>query len=401
MKRYDTYKDSGIEWIGGIPSDWKTSRIRYIVDSQKGKNPKEFSFVESSNSMVYLAMDYLRGEPKQIYYIENPSEYTIVDENQILLLWDGSNAGEFIMSKKGILSSTMAILNIKYLHKRFVWYFFKYFERFLKESTIGMGIPHVNGDELKNNYISYPPLPEQTAIASFLDRKTAEIAQLIADKKRLIELYEEEKTVIINQAVTKGIDPNVKMKDSGIEWLEEIPEHWEVKRLKYVVDMKSGSGITSEMIKEEGEYPVYGGNGLRGYFNSFTHDGDFILIGRQGALCGNINYGIGKFWASEHALVCSSKSLFVIKWLGELLRVMNLNQYSVSAAQPGLSVENLKILQIPVPYLSEQFLIVSHIETECARINAKIEKTKKLIELLSEYRTTLISEVVTGKINVI
>jgi type I restriction enzyme S subunit len=164
--------------------------------------------------------------------------------------------------------------------------------------------------------------------------------------------------------------------------------------------MKSGSGITSELITDEGEYPVYGGNGFRGYNNSYTYNGDFVLIGRQGALCGNINYGSGKFWASEHALVCSPKTLFIVNWLGELLRTMNLNQYSVSAAQPGLSVENLNILLVPVPCIAEQQSIVNHIEAECTRINAKIEKTKKLIALLAEYRTTLISEVVTGKIKV-
>jgi type I restriction enzyme S subunit len=408
MRKYDTYKDSGIEWIGEIPSHWDTARMKFHLNYQKGKNPKELKFSENENSEVYLAMDYLRGNPKQMLYVEDVENYVRVDDNEILLLWDGSNAGEFVLSKKGILSSTMAILSLNNIQKDFSWYFFKHFEPQLKESTIGMGVPHVNGEELKNGFIAIPPPVEQTAIATYLDRKTAEIDELIADKKRLLELYEEEKTAIINELVTgkKVWNGNawtepVEVKDSGIEWLGEIPAHWEVKKLKHVAILKSGNSIVSEQIKESGEYPVYGGNGLRGYFSEFTHDGSHVLIGRQGAYCGNIKYGYSKFWASEHAVVVSPTVDYEIVYLGELLRTMNLGQYSVSAAQPGLAVDMIKNLFIPFPSRNEQQSIVRHIETESALINSKKAKTEKLIDLLTEYRTALISEVVTGKIKVI
>ncbi len=401
MKRYEKYKDSGIEWIGEIPEHWEIRRVKFHLDYQKGRNPKELKFSESEESEIYLAMDYLRGNPKQMLYVENAENYVKVDNDEILLLWDGSNAGEFVLSKKGVLSSTMAILKLKNIQKDYSWYFFKHFEPQLKESTIGMGVPHVNGEELKNGFIALPTPEEQTAIANYLDRKTAEIDELIADKKRLIELYEEEKTAIINQAVTKGINPDVPMKDSGIEWLGGIPEHWEVKKMKYVADLKSGSNLTSLQIKTDGEYPVYGGNGLRGYYSDYTHNGKFVIIGRQGALCGNINYAVGRFWATEHAIIATPKVEYQTIWFGELLRTMNLNQYSVAAAQPGLAVDTIKNLLIPVPLLEEQTAIVEYIEKETDRINAKAEKAKKLIDLLTEYRTALISEVVTGKIKVI
>ena len=168
-----------------------------------------------------------------------------------------------------------------------------------------------------------------------------------------------------------------------------------------MANLRSGNNIVSEQIKEFGKYPVYGGNGLRGYFSEFTHDGNHVLIGRQGAYCGNIKYGNGKFWASEHAVVVSPLVHFEMLYLGELLRTMNLGQYSVSAAQPGLAVDLIKNLTIPFPPLEEQSTIVRHIETECTRIDSKKTKTEKLIELLTEYRTALISEVVTGKIKVI
>jgi len=127
-------------------------------------------------------------------------------------------------------------------------------------------------------------------------------------------------------------------KASGVKWLGEVPGHWEVLKLKRICALRSGDGITSEDIAEEGDYPVYGGNGLRGYTSKFTHEGKYALIGRQGALCGNVNYANGKFWASEHAVVVSPIKMVVTTWLGELLRAMNLNQYSITAAQHGLAV---------------------------------------------------------------
>lgn len=171
--------------------------------------------------------------------------------------------------------------------------------------------------------------------------------------------------------------------------------------MKYLSFLKSGDNIVSNQIKSSGNYPVYGGNGLRGFFKDFTHNGSYILIGRQGAYCGNIKYANGKFWASEHAVVVSPLIEYETIFLGELLRAMNLNQYSVSAEQPGLSVETIKNLSIPFPSKEEQQAIVKYIETESKRINTKIKNTEKLIKLLKEYRTALISEVVTGKVKVI
>lgn len=124
-----------------------------------------------------------------------------------------------------------------------------------------------------------------------------------------------------------------RYKDSGVEWLGEIPEHWGIKKIQHIGRLKSGDNIISQQIEPDGLYPVFGGNGIRGYFDSYNHDGHYILIGRQGALCGNINYANGKFWASEHAVVINPLVNFEVFWLEELLMIMNLNQYSTSAAQ--------------------------------------------------------------------
>jgi type I restriction enzyme S subunit len=157
-------------------------------------------------------------------------------------------------------------------------------------------------------------------------------------------------------------------KPSNIQELGDIPKHWEVKKLKYVAFLKSGESINSESIKEYGDYPVYGGNGLRGFSNGYTHEGNYVLIGRQGALCGNINYATGKFWASEHAVVATIRNQENFEWLGELLRAMNLNQFSISAAQPGLAVERIKELMIPIPPINEQNSIAKFLDTKIQKL---------------------------------
>ena len=184
-----------------------------------------------------------------------------------------------------------------------------------------------------------------------------------------------------------------------IPWIEDIPSHWEVKKLGYIARLKSGENITSESILENDLFPVYGGNGLRGYFSQYTHNGYHILIGRQGALCGNIRYAKGKFWASEHAIVVSPMVKYETVWLGELLRAINLNQYSVSAAQPGLSVENISSIRIPFPTLEEQKAIATFLDRKTAAIDTLIAKKQRLIELLEEKRAALINQAVTKGLN--
>lgn len=267
--------------------------------------------------------------------------------------------------------------------------------------TGSAGQKRVPASFVRNFVTGTPPKEEQTAIVNYLDNKTTQIDSLIEKKQKLIELLKEERTATINQAITKGIDPKAKLKPSGIEWLGYIPEHWEVKKLKNVAKLKSGDSITADSIRDEGEYPVFGGNGLRGYSASYSHEGNFVLIGRQGALCGNINYAVGRFWASEHAVVATPIVHYKVIWFGELLRAMNLNQYSQSAAQPGLAVERIQNLFITFPPFEEQKIISDHIEIESEQIDATISKIEKEIALLQEYRTALISEVVTGKIKVI
>jgi type I restriction enzyme, S subunit len=186
-----------------------------------------------------------------------------------------------------------------------------------------------------------------------------------------------------------------RYKDSRVEWLGLVPEHWDISAVKRVAALRSGETITAERIGGSGDHPVFGGNGLRGYTSEYTHEGAFPLIGRQGALCGNVNYATGRFWASEHAIVATPQSGIDTRWLGEMLRAMDLNQYSTSAAQPGLSVDLVANLQTAVPPFDEQKLIADFLEVETAKIDALIAEQRRLIELLKEKRQAVISHAVT------
>ena len=262
----------------------------------------------------------------------------------------------------------------------------------------GHGTKALRSEQVFSTFIPFPPISEQKAIAAYLDRETARIDGLVERLERLIALLTEKRQAVISHVVARGLDLSAPTKPSGIDWLGEIPAHWEVKRLKHLVGLRSGDAITSDEIEDEGPFAVFGGNGLRGYAKRYNLTGEFILIGRQGALCGNVNYASGTFLASEHALVCHPRAQFDRIWLGETLRSMNLGQHSASAAQPGLSAETLMALEIPIPPLIEQRRIAAFVSSSEQPLDEIRGMAGNSINLLRERRAALISAAVTGQI---
>lgn len=190
-------------------------------------------------------------------------------------------------------------------------------------------------------------------------------------------------------------------KDSGMQWLGEIPGHWGCVPLKRICEMKSGNNLTSLDILDKGEFPVYGANGFRGYYNQYNKEGKYILIGRQGALAGNVHLVDGKFWATDHAVVTNitSDKVFV-DYISLALISMNLNQYAFdTAAQPGLAVSKIISFSTPLPPLSEQHSIVSYLDDKCAKIDKMLEGKQKQIELLAEMKQRIIADAVTRGLN--
>lgn len=176
---------------------------------------------------------------------------------------------------------------------------------------------------------------------------------------------------------------------TSIPWLQgvELPANWSETKVKYLAPgMRAGETITGEDIEESGSFPVYGGNGLRGYAEAYTHSGTRLLIGRQGALCGNVHLVTGAFWASEHAIVAEPAADVDPRWLAHLLRVMNLGQYSQTSAQPGIGTSQINALAVPLPPNQEQKAIADYLDRETARIDKLIAEQERLIELLRERR---------------
>ena len=438
MRRYDSYKDSGIEWIGEIPGKWQVVKNKLFLCERKERSTEGDEELLSVSEYYGVAKRADKIEAGDILVrAESLIDYKIVKKNDlvinIMLAW---KKGLGISEYEGIVSPAYCVY---YLTQPYSPKFFHYlyrtdlFANIFKAHSTGIIDSRLRlyTEELFQIISIVPPVLEQIAIASFLDRKTTEIDQLIADKKRLIELYKEEKTAIINQAVTKGIDPNVKLKDSGIEWLGEIPEHWKVKRFDFLFSFFRGLTITKENLTKEGIPCVNYGEIHSKYGFEVNPDKDILmcvnkdyLISSKKSLLKRGDFvfadtsedikGSGNFtylnsdvptFAGYHTIIANPIDKFVHRFVAyffESLSFRNQIRCKVTGTKVySITQSILKSSFVILPPFLEQEIITQYIETECSRIDAKISKTKKLIDLLTEYRTTLISEVVTGKIKVI
>jgi type I restriction enzyme S subunit len=416
-KTYPEYKDSGVDWVGQIPQEWETTKIKNAIRKQFSGIWGEDSLMDNNDIQCLRVADFnfdkLTYKPVETIRNIQPNDLLKKELPLNSILLEKSGGGEkqavgrvivYDSREKMVCANFIDVLEV---NKSYSPCYFAYFlkatyqsglnKKAIKQNT---GIQNLDTKAYFQEAFVSPPKAEQEKIAAFLDVQTARIDASIAKKKRLIELLKEKRTATINQAVTKGLDPKAELTESGIDWIGKIPKGWAVKKIKYIGYFKSGESITSEMISPEGEYPVYGGNGLRGHYNKFTHNGTHILIGRQGALCGNINYAKEKFWASEHAVVVTLITDVDLYWFGELLNSMNLGQYSVSAAQPGLAVEKIKNFSVPVPSKTIQLEISATLKKLYDETESIISKTETSVELLKELKSSLISHAVTGKIKV-
>lgn len=381
--RYDKYKDSGIAWIGEIPEHWEITSFKRKITINNGKDYKDFLDAE-----IYPVM----GSGGCFAYCSN----YMYDGEALLLGRKGTiDKPLYVKGKFWAVDTMFYAIPHANLDCKFAYYLALMFPFNLYSTSTSL--PSLTQTDLGNILVAFPFLSEQQSIATYLDQKCGEIDELITLQEEMITKLQSYKQSVITEAVTKGLDKNVSLKDSGIEWIGEIPEHWKITKIQYLAQLKSGYNLTTEEIKDSGLYPVYGGNGIRGYYDKYFLEGDYVLIGRQGALCGNINYSTGKSWATEHAVVCYPKTKYITKWFGELLRVMNLNQYSLAAAQPGLAVERIKLLPIPIIPLSEQQSIANYLDQKCSEIDELISIKQQKIEKLKDYKKSLIFECVTGK----
>lgn len=405
LQKYDAYKDSGEIWLDTIPAHWEMRKGKWLF--RKEERP-----VREEDDIVTCFRDgqvTLRSNRRTEGFTNALKEhgYQGIRKGDLVIHAMDAFAGAIGVSDSDGKSTPVYSACTPRLEGKINQYYYAYFLRNMANSNIilslAKGIRERSTDFRFKDFgelnIAFPPPEEQTAIAAFLDDKTAKIDRAIAQKEKMIALLKERKQIIIQNAVTKGLNPNAKMKDSGVEWIGEVPEGWEVKALKYIAHLESGSTISSESFIEDG-YPVFGGNGFRGYAATYTNEGKHALIGRQGALCGNVNYADGKFFASEHAIVVYHKKNVNVIWLGETIKVADFNRLSQSAAQPGIAVNVVKNELFPFPTFEEQNRIAAHIEAQSAKIDKAIAIQEQQIEKLKELKSTLIDGAVTGKIRV-
>jgi len=395
MKTYEKYKDSGIEWIGEIPEHWKVKRLKRFAKICNGQDHKSVYDLTGDYPILGSGGEFGRANR---YLHKGPSVLLgrkgTVDKPQYVdfPFWSVDTAYYTDIFPK--------------TDPRFFYYLCTNIQFDLYK--YGSAVPSMNQETLSQIEFPSPSHEEQSSIATFLDRKTTEIDRIIANKQKLIALYEEEKQAVINQAVTKGLDPNVKLKDSGVEWLGEIPEHWEVKKLKYIVTL-----ITE---KANGDNLKIGLENIESktgkYIETNTEfEGEGISFVQNDILYGKLRPYLAKVWIAEFEGAAVG-DFFVIRLKVDLCseflkyRLLSTSFTDISngstfgAKMPRVSWEFMSDLFFGIPSIEEQQSIVFNIEKEYARLDTIIEKFNKQIDLLKEYRTTLISEVVTGKVKV-
>jgi len=421
MKKYDKYKNSEIEWIGEIPEHWNIATIGRFTNLGRGR---VISHTEISEHLgdypVYSSQTENNGIMGKIDTFDFDGKY-------VTWTTDGANAGT-VFYRDGKFNCTNVCGTIQpkdwnQIDLQFIPYYLNLGTKFSVRLDIN---PKLMNNMMSKIPLVIPPIPEQKAIADFLDHKTSEIERLIEIKEKLVKLYEESKTAIINQAVTKGIDPDVEYKVSGIEWVGDIPENWEVKRLKYVA-IANPSNIDKKSV--DGEKEIFLCNYTDVYNNNFIDEKiDFMKATASEAQIEKFLLKKGDVIATKDSetpddigvpalvvhdfdnVVCGYHLTHIKpnKIRGDFLFRNLQSQYnkayfevsSNGVTRYALGVDKIDSTLVVVPSIAEQKKIVKYIESETGKIDLLIDNTKKLIELMKEYKAALISEVVTGKIKV-
>lgn len=433
IKTYDKYKDSGVEWIGEIPEHWEVKRLKYLaqakpsnIDKKTINDEKEIFLCNYldvyKNDFITNEIDFMKATASDVQI-----EKFIIKKGDVIATKDSESADDIGIAayvnedfENVVCGYHLTHIKPKDIDGEFLFRFFqtKFAKSYFEISANGVTRYALGIEDFNDFQVLLPASEEQKAISKFIRNKTSEIDRIISNKQKLIALYEKEKQAIINQAVTKGLDPNVKMKDSGVEWLGDIPEHWEVKKLKYIAKIKTGYTPSKN---EESNYSEDGIVWAKpDNLNEFEPISDSKeKISNEGLKPQNIVAAnsvlvccigsIGKFGVAGVDLVTNQQinsvtfKNTIIPHFGKYLIYSSKNEHIKEAngnVVRILNSESQSRIIFAIPSLKEQSLIVEFIENEINRLETIISKFNKQIDLLQEYRNTLISEVVTGKIKV-
>lgn len=438
LRPYPKYKDSGVEWLGKIPEEWEIKRLKYVCSkyAEYGLNIAAENYQIDGIRFIRTTDidDYGNLKGEGVYLNELLAKGYILNSGDLLISRSGTIGRSFLYDSSKNEKATYAGYLVRYsldekeTFPKYIFYFIQghsFFE-WLKTQLIETTISNVNGQKYANLSVTLPSLDKQIQITNYLEQKTFKIDELIKKNERLVELLKEKRQAIISQAVTKGLDPNVKMKDSGVEWLGKIPEKWRVIRLKYLINSIKigpfGSQLKLDEMVKEG-YKVYGQENIinkdfslgQRYITEKKYKslracelspGDIVItmmgtIGKCDIFPEDAKRGI----MDSHLLKITSNKFTIPEFLALILENAYYVQEGVYIASKGsimsgLNSQIIKSLLIVLPDIKEQREIMAYLNSvfkQYAMLTYKIESS---IEKLKEYRQTLISNVVTGKVRV-
>ena len=431
---YPEYKDSGVEWLGEVPINWELTNLKYYSYVKGGYAFPSDSFTINGIPVIRIGDITNEGEVSldNCKYLPNTKEKEYeqyeIQKNKILMAMTGATIGKAGKYKENIRAylnqrvGQFELINLKLTYS-YLWYILlsESYQEHIKLTASGGAQPNISDHQMVNITIGLPTLQEQTQIAQFLDYETAKIDLLIEKQQKLIELLKEKRQAVISHAVTKGLDPNVEMKDSGVEWLGKIPSHWDLWKLKHAYN-NIGSGTTPPTSSEEwfqnGTIPWVTTGELREniitYTNKYLTNKAYeqfsalriypvgsIIIAMYGATIGRL--GILGIPATTNQACCviyhSTKidNKYLFYWLYAFRNeIINL---SSGGGQPNINQEKVSFLKISAPSKTEQIQIAEYLNTQTSKIDLLIEKAEAQIALMQERRTALISAAVTGKMD--
>lgn len=410
---YPQYKSSEVEWMGDIPEHWEVKRIKYIGRIRYGLGePPEY--VDEGLNFI-RATDISRGKidlsnvkkvsPDDVPWNRNPS----LQIGDIIVVRSGAYTGDSAYIPEecyGSIAGYDMVLNVGKNDSRFFGYVL--LSKYMLEGQIYLAKmraaqPHLNAEELGGMIVLFPPKKEQEQIATFLDHETSRIDRLIEKKRQFIETLKEKRTALISHVVTKGLDPDAKLKPSGIDWLGNVPEHWEVKRLRFLCSTTTGDKDTINSV-EDGEYPFFVRSQTVERIDSYTYDGEAVLTAGDGVGVAKVfHHYIGKFDFHQRVYKFSNFKYITGRFFYYYMKENFFKEAIKNSAKSTVDSLRLPMIQnftFSVPPIDEQDLIVHFLDHQTDNIDKLINKVEEAIQVLQEYRSAIISEVVTGKIDV-
>lgn len=411
---YEKTKDSGIEWIGSVPSHWRVHTLYQLVTQVKEKN----SNLQEKN---LLSLSYGKIKRKDIDSPDGllPASfdgYNIIEDGDIVLRLtdlqnDHTSLRVGLATERGIITSAYTTLRpIDTSNSKYLFYLLHAFD--LKKGFYGMGSgvrQGLNYAEVKELRVVLPGQDEQNAIVRFLDNQCGQIDSIIEEAKSSIEEYKKWRASIIFEAVTKGLNPLAEMKDSHIDWIGLVPSHWKLSRIKNELDNLDYLREPISAEKREnilGLYDYYGASGVIDKIDDYNVDDKVLLIGEDGANLQMRNLPLvykaeGKFWVNNHAHILKVHDDNCYGFIAYLLEAGDYSVFITGSAQPKLSQFNLMRFPIVIPPLVEQQEIEAYLDEKCSAIDALIREKKSLLSELEIYKRSLILETVTGKRKVV